>query len=254
MKDIAAKTYDGQCLQEFSVLYEHLKPYFVSIKTGCPYEKEKLATFHQASFSSLSDRGMELFLSAGYRRNGDCLYSMQCEDCQACIPIRLQPRRFQANRNQRRCIKRNSDLVVELLPLQVNEENLRLCDKFLTHRYPRENNTAAGYFHDFFCTSTTCCVQVQFRFEKRLLGTSVVDVGRNWLNAVYFFFDPEEHLRSLGTYNILYLLDLCLEWGVEYLYLGYVIDDLRSMNYKRNFMPHSVYQNGKWLECVKRHR
>ena len=247
MKDVTA-TYDARCHQEFQAIYKSLEPYFFSINIGCPYGLPCVATFHQATFAPLAERVMELFLSAGYRRNGDCLYTMHCKGCKACIPIRLRPRIFRSNRNQRRSVKKNHDVEVEFMPLNADDENIELCGRFLNERYPRENNSATGYFHDFFLTTIVSCAQIQFRVDGKLIGTSIVDIGYNWLNAVYFYFDPEESKRSLGTFNIMTLVDVCLDWGVEYLYLGYLIEEVPAMSYKSNFNPHFIYQNEKWIQ------
>lgn len=240
--------YDARCHQEFKEIYQNLERYFFSINIDCPYGLPYVATFHQAMFSPLTERVMELFLAAGYRRNGNYLYTMQCQDCQACIPIRLRPPLFVSNRNQKRSVKHNMDVEVELMSLGVNDENLDLCDRFLKKRYPRENNSARGYFNDFFLTSIVHAAQIEFRVAGKLIGTSIVDVGSDWINAVYFYFEPEESKRSLGTFNILTLIDLCLDWQVEYLYLGYFIEEVSAMSYKSNFNPHFLRLDEKWLQ------
>ena len=247
MKDVTP-TYDARCRQEYNEIYRKLQPYFFSINIGCPYQLPYVATFHQATFSPISERVMELFLASGYRRNGDCLYTMHCKECRACVPIRLRPQLFRPNRNQKRSVKVNSDVEVEFMPLRADEENIALCDKFLKERYPRENNSARGYFHDFFLTTIVSSAQLQFRVGGRLIGTSIIDIGYNWLNAVYFYFDPEEAKRSLGTFNIMNLVDVCLDWGVEYLYLGYLIEDVSAMSYKKNFNPHFILTDEKWRQ------
>lgn len=247
MKNIIS-TYDARCRQEFKEIYQNLAPYFFSINVGCPYGLPRVATFHQATFAPLTERVMELFLAAGYRRNGDCLYTMHCRDCNACIPIRLRPPLFVPNRNQKRSVKKNIDVEVLFKPLEVDEENIDLCDRFLTERYPRENNSARGYFYEFFLTNIISTGQLQFRLDGKLIGTSIVDIGYNWLNAVYFYFDPDQSKRSLGTFNIMTLIDVCLEWGVEYLYLGYLIEEVPAMSYKNNFKPHYLYLDDIWSQ------
>ncbi|GAB6192867.1 arginyltransferase [Desulfocastanea catecholica] len=249
MRDVTF-TYDEKCAGEFSRLLSRVEHLFISIDIGCPYGLPFVARFHQATFAPLSERAMELFLAAGYRRNGNCLYDMQCPHCSACMPIRLHPDEFRPNRNQRRALKKNQDVQMAILPLQPDQETLQLCEKFLQMRYPRENNNALGYYRDFFLNNIVNSAQIQYRIDGRLIGTAVVDIGYNWMNAVYFYFDPDESSRSLGTYNIMQLIDLCLEWEVEYLYLGYLIQSVPAMSYKSNFRPHYLLLQGKW-QCVK---
>ena len=201
--------YDRQCRREFSFLQEKIERYCVETTMPCPYGLPYTARFYQAVFNALTDRQLEVFLAAGYRRNGNCLYTMRCWDCRACLPIRLKVDDFTPNRNQRRCPKRNADLQVYVDSLQLDDEHLSLCDLFLQTRYPREHNRAQGYYGEFFCNSIADTVQLQIRHQERLLGASIIDLGRNYLNAVYFYFDPGEARRSLGTFNILSLLALC---------------------------------------------
>ena len=241
-------TYDEICRAEFNLLQSRIEHLFVDIEIGCPYGLPNISTFHQATFAPLSERAMELFLAAGYRRNGNSLYDMRCRDCVACIPIRIHPEEFIPNRNQKRVIEKNRDVDISLLPLFGGEENIELCEKFLQARYPKENNSAVGYYRDFFLNNIVESVQLQFRIDGRLVGTSILDIGANWLNGVYFFFDPDESKRSLGTLNILYAIQLCQKWGIGYFYLGYLIKNVAAMSYKGNFNPHHLFKGGKWQE------
>ncbi len=136
-----------------------------------------------------------------------------------------------------------------ILPLQLDRETLALCEKFLQSRYPREHNNAPGYYRDFFFNNIVNSVQIQYRLGERLVGTSIIDIGYNWLNAVYFYFDPDESKRSLGTYNILQLVDLCRKWEIDYLYLGYLIQSVPAMSYKSKFRPHYLFSENSWY-CV----
>jgi len=244
--------YDARCQQDFLALHARVAHLFFDVDIACPYGLPRVATFHQASFAPLSERAMELFLAAGYRRNGNCLYAMTCKDCRACVPIRLHPGDFVANRNQRRAQQRNRDIERRLLPPQPTAESFALCEKFLLTRYPRENNSAAGYYRDFFLNGIVNSAQLQYRLAGRLVGTAILDIGYNWLNAVYFYFDPEQGQRSLGTYNILCLVDLCREWDIEYLYLGYYIATVPAMNYKSRFKPHYLLEGGVWRRIGNR--
>jgi len=241
-------SYDEICRAEFDLLQSRIEHLFVNIDIGCPYGMPSVATFRQATFAPLSDRAMELFLAAGYRRNGNCLYDMHCRDCKACTPIRIHPGEFRLNRNQKRVIEKNKDIQISLLPLFADSENLDLCEKFLQARYPKEDNSASGYYRDFFLNTIVESIQLQFRVDGCLVGTSILDIGTNWLNGVYFFFNPHESKRSLGTYNILHLIKMCQKLGIGYLYLGYYIENVSAMSYKGNFNPHHLFIHKKWQQ------
>lgn len=243
--------YDQQCVLEFTELQARFDDYFVEMAVECPYHLPYTAVFYQALFAPCPDRIMELFLASGYRRNGNCLYAMHCGGCGSCVPIRLQPQELHLNRNQRRVVKKNQDLHIEFGPVRPSPENLALCQQFLSSRYPHKNNQAEGYYSGFFLTSIVPCMEIRYRLDGRLVGCAIVDVGENWMNAVYFYFDPAQAKRSLGTFNVLTLADLCLQRQINYLYLGYYIQSVAAMNYKSRFAPHYLYLDGRWQQVVK---
>ncbi len=238
--------YDEQCTREFARLAKGVEQYFVDISTSCPYGLPKQACFHQASFAPMGDRPMELFLAAGYRRNGNHLYCMRCPDCSFCVPIRLDPGKVRLKRNQKRVLKRNQDVQIEFGPVESNAENISLCDRFLTSRYPQKNNNAENYYLGFFNNMIVSTLEIRYRVSGRLVGTGIVDMGVNWMNAVYFFFDPDEARRSLGTFNILTMLDLCEQHEIGCLYLGYFIQEVAAMSYKKHFCPHELLLDRLW--------
>ncbi len=225
-----------------------LEQYFVDIAVSCPYGMKQKAVYHQAQFTAMPDDAFEVFLASGYRRNGNYVYSMKCSACQSCVPIRLQPAKFRPNRNQRRNIRKNKDVSVGIAPLAMNRENLDLLDKFLASRFPSSKSSAAGYYSGFFLGALTRSFELRYRVKEKLIGVAIIDCSSSWVNAVYFYFDPDEAGRSPGVYNILYLIDFCRLHGIDMLYLGYCIESISAMSYKANFKPHQLLLAGEWQQ------
>lgn len=223
-----------------------LERYFVNAVADCPYGMEAQAVYHQGVLGRLDDLAMGEFLAYGYRRNGNCMYNMRCPRCRLCVPIRLRPEHFRANRNQRRVWRKNQDVAVEISPLTMSRENLDLLQRFLSTRFPDGSSRADSYYSGFFITSISRCFEVRYRIDGQLLGVAVVDAAPTWMNAVYFFFDPAQGWRSPGTLNILTLNHLCLTQQIDLLYLGYWIDGHPGMDYKRAFRPHQLLVDGVW--------
>ncbi len=219
---------------------------FYDIPVHCPYGLPKMAVYHQNRFATVDNESMATFFDRGFRRNGNIMYSMACPDCRACIPIRLKPGDFRPNRNQKRVWKRNRDVSVEMVPLRITGEKLSLLEKFLRLRYSSRENSALGYYSDFFINSLTNTREILYRIQNRLIGVALVDVGKDFLNGVYFYFDPDDHKRSPGTFNILYLLDFCQQHHIEHFYLGFLIKEIKAMSYKQNFRPHYLRINNIW--------
>lgn len=231
---------------DFTQISESLTKYFFDISVECPYDLPHTATYRQSIFGSLPDELIEYFWSKGYRRNGNTIYSMNCQGCEACIPIRLNPKEFKKNRNQKRVYKRNQDIDVTVGQVEVTDEKLALCDKFLESRYPGRGGSAKDYYAGFFLNTITSTFEVCYRYNDKLIGVALVDITANSLNAVYFYFDPKEGSRSPGTFNILYLTELCKHKQISFLYLGYLIKEVAAMSYKEKFKPHYLLINGQW--------
>lgn len=217
-------------------------------ESPCPYGVGDSAVFRQQLFPRLPDPLFHEFLDAGFRRNGNNLYTMVCPGCSKCLPIKVDPCEFKPNRNQKRVWRKNGDLEISMDKLRISEEKLRLCKKFFDDRFPETHNDPLDYYGFFFANIITNTLEIEYRIQGRLIGSSIIDLGNEWMNAVYFYFDPVEAKRSLGTYNILYLIDFCRKKGIRSLYLGYLIRELKSMAYKANFRPHYIRdeKSGKW--------
>ncbi len=220
--------------------------YFFDISVDCPYGLEKTAVYHQAQLSSVPDDTMHLFLQNGYRRNGNYIYTMKCPDCKACVPIRMHAKDFLPNRNQKRVLEKNRDVSVGVAPIAVTKENLDLLERFLASRFPEAKSSALSYYSGFFLGSITRSFEIRYRIGEQLIGIAIVDASTDWLNAVYFYFDPEVSQRSPGTFNILSLITFCQHHNIEFLYLGYWIDGVPSMSYKSHYKPHELLLERKW--------
>lgn len=86
----------------------------------------------------------------------------------------------------------------------------------------------------------------EFREHGKLLMVSIVDTIEDGLSSVYTFFDPDLHGASLGTYNVLWQIELCKKMELPHLYLGYWIEMSEKMAYKIHFRPIEGLIEGHW--------
>jgi arginine-tRNA-protein transferase len=75
-------------------------------------------------------------------------------------------------------------------------------------------------FYGFLYSSTVQTLEICYRVEDQLLGVGVVDVEPEAMSAVYFYFDPDLKARSLGVFNVLWLVEECRRRGLPHLSLG----------------------------------
>lgn len=81
-----------------------------------------------------------------------------------------------------------------------------------------------------------------------LIGVGYVDVLPDGLSAIYFFYEPELRKHSLGTWNVLTLIETAKARGLPYVYLGYYVAGSKSMEYKARFKPYELLDaQGQWI-------
>jgi len=92
------------------------------------------------------------------------------------------------------------------------------------------SNDSHEQYQKFLLQSHVDSMLVEFREDGVLRMVSIIDALDDGLSSVYTYFEPELKQASLGTYNVLWQLDLCRQLQLPYLYLGYWIKESRKMS------------------------
>ena len=87
---------------------------------------------------------------------------------------------------------------------------------------------------------------VEFVIADTLAAVAVVDQLSNAFSAVYTFFDPKFSHYSLGSYAILWQIQQAQQRQLDWLYLGFWIEDCRKMSYKTQYRPIQGYIDNQW--------
>jgi len=185
----------------------------------------------------------------GFRRSGEHTYRPHCKHCSACVACRIPIHAFTANRAQQRCSKTNQDLTFSVSAASFTDEYFELYCRYLNSRH--NDSTMANPTEDEFKQFLFCdwCDTrfLELRLDGKLVAIAVTDFVSDGLSAVYSFFDPKMDKRSLGTYCILQQIEYARTLGMEYVYLGYWIENHNKMHYKCKFKPLQLFQDEQWL-------
>ncbi|TAM86476.1 MAG: arginyltransferase [Candidimonas sp.] len=225
--------------------------FYVTAAYPCSYLPRHEARSQVAAPSHLI--GPEVYsalVEQGFRRSGLFTYRPHCDACHACQSIRIDARRFQPTRTQRKTARRHSGLVAHTTDLHWDPEQFALYDRYQKQRHPGAgmDEDSRSQYTQFLLASRVDSRLVDFRTpDGRLVMVSIIDILKSGLSAVYTFFDPEAH-GSLGTYGILWQIAQCRQLGLPWLYLGYWIKESRKMRYKSRFRPFQILTDGVWTE------
>lgn len=213
----------------------------------CVYLPGRLARFRAFASSGFDSDLYRQFMDANFRRSGEIFYQPVCPGCHACVQIRVPVARFVPCKSQRRALRRNQDLKVTYGAPQPTDEKFAMYLRYNSARHgPKEDDRRA--FEMFLYESPVQTLEGEYRDPSgRLLGVGICDFSSTSLSSVYFYFDPAESTRGLGTYSALVEIDLAKQIGLPYYYLGYWVAGSRSMEYKRRFKPYELLgTDGVW--------
>jgi arginine-tRNA-protein transferase len=226
---------------------------YIAPPSPCGYLPAQLWRLEYEHVAALSPHEYMQRLLQGWRRFGRALFRPRCRACTACQSLRVVVDSFRPDRSQRRTRAANEKHIeLRIGEPSVTRAKLALYDEY--HAYQADTrgwpmhpvrdaySYAASFVDNPFSTEEWC-----YFLGNRLVGVGYVDSLPGGLSAIYFFYDPEERRRGLGTWNVLCILDQAATRGIPYVYLGYYVADCPSMTYKSRFSPNQILGlDGQW--------
>ena len=228
--------------------------FYITSPYPCSYLPDHQARSQVATPSHLI--GTQVYgelIKLGFRRSGLYTYRPYCDQCRACVPVRLIVDEFIPNRTHRRTMKRSQNITVAFKDLKYDAEHYDLYRRYQSSRHAgggmdQENR---DQFIHFLLQSNVDTQLVEFREAGKLRMVSLIDRLDDGISSVYTFYDPDLPKASLGTFNILWQIQLCKNLKLPYLYLGYWIAESQKMAYKINFQPMQGFINGRWQRLAQ---
>jgi arginyl-tRNA--protein-N-Asp/Glu arginylyltransferase len=234
--------------------------FYLTAPSPCPYlaGKEERKVFTHLVGERAPDLN-NLLTQGGFRRSQSIAYRPACENCRACVSVRVIAEEFRPSRSLRRIAQRNDDLIGEMRVAVPTSEQYAVFRAYLDSRH-RDGGMADMTVLDYAMMVEDSHVQTKvIEYRRRgpdsgftgrgagpLLGVSLTDVLGDGLSMVYSFYDPDHAGRSPGTFMILDHIARARRMGLAYVYLGYWIEGSRKMAYKGRFLPQERLLPDKW--------
>lgn len=221
---------------------------------SCPYLPDQAQVLHYILAPDLTP---EIYLRAmmqGWRRFGMNIFRPACPACTACRSLRLDPSRFRPDRSQRRVRAKNAgEIELSIGPPDPTPEVLDLFDRFHAYQadaldWPRHQAKDLAGFRESFVDNPFPTSEYRYRLGGELVCVCYVDILPEGHSAIYCFHDPAHRDRSLGTWNILSIIERAAGDDVPYVYLGYYVAGCRSLEYKRRFRPNQILGPDGWSD------
>ena len=231
--------------------------FFLTGPSPCPYlpgqwERKVFAHLPMSDGPAVNDA----LTQVGFRRSQNITYRPACEACDACLSARIPVSEFEPSRSQRRCLRRNDDLVRTLVEAEATTEQFDLLQSYLNTRHPDGGMTDMSWL-DYVAMIEDTAVRthlIEYRLPSddgrgALVGCVLADLLSDGLSMVYSFFDPAIEKRSLGQFVILDHLRQAAVVGLQHVYLGYWVQGSEKMDYKARFRPLEVLRPGGWVRA-----
>ena len=196
----------------------------------------------------------------GFRRSQNIAYRPACENCTACVSVRVPVDDFKASPSFRRILRRNNDLVAQEVAARATGEHYSLFRDYILARHGdggMSDMTVADFsamvdesFVDTFIIEYRLPDPISLGGRQQrggtLIAASLTDRLQDGMSMIYSFFDPSYASRSLGSYMILDHIARAQRSGLDYLYLGYWVRGSGKMDYKARFLPQERLLRDGW--------
>jgi arginine-tRNA-protein transferase len=226
---------------------------FTAPPSPCGYLPDRNWSLEYEHVASASPAEYMRRMREGWRRFGHTLFHPRCPACTACRSLRVVVEHFRPDRSQRRARKANeADLELRIGEPRVTRSRLALYDRYHAFQsdlkgWPQHPAKDPDSYAESFVYNPFPVEEWAYYLGKQLVGVGYVDVLPEGMSAIYFYYDPEQRRRSLGTWNVLRIIEEAGRRGLPHVYLGYHVAGCQSLEYKAHFVPNETLgTDGVW--------
>ena len=229
--------------------------FFSAPPMPCPYLAGHLERQVVTMLSGIEnpDELHTLLGQSGFRRSYNIAYKPACDNCNACVPVRVRCSDFKRTKSQRRVWNKSSVTSVRVMPPEATGEHYDLFESYQTARHAEGSMSKMTFtdYADMIQETPVDTYLIEFRGENnQLIGAALTDNLQDGMSMVYSFYDPVLESESPGKYFILWHIEQLQKRSLPYLYLGYWIHQSQKMSYKSQFKPIEYLKGETWVDLT----
>jgi len=230
---------------------------FCMLDYDCAYLDNKSVRMNYKHIENASQAYNTALINRGWRRFGCYYFHPICEGCTECKSIRIDVNDFKLRKSQKKAIKRNKDTEIIIQKPSLSQAHIDLYNKYHSHKHKQDNWSHRNispreYKENFVEGAHDFGKEVLYIKDDKLIGVDLIDILDDGISSIYFYYDPDYLNLSLGTYSLLYQVELAKVLELPWIYLGYWVDGCKAFAYKPNFQPQEILEEFPSVREVSR--
>jgi arginine-tRNA-protein transferase len=230
--------------------------FYLTAPAPCPYlpgRQERKVFTHL--IGRRAEQLNDALTQSGFRRSQTIAYRPACEECRACVSVRVLAQEYALSRNATRIRARNADLQAQLQPARATPEQYQLFRQYVETRHG-DGGMADMNYADYQTMVEDSHVETRLTEYRvgdsgALVACCLTDYLKDGLSMVYSFYDAGLQARSLGVFMILDHIERVKRAGLDHLYLGYWVEGSDKMDYKSRFLPQERLAREGWVKFAR---
>ena len=218
---------------------------FCMLDYECAYLPDKKVRMFYKYVLESSKAFNTAVIQRGWRRFGRYYFHPICEGCTGCKSLRIDVDKFTPSKSQKKAMKRNKDTRIIIQKPTMTQMHIDLYNKYHNFKAQKDGWKQKGisyreYKENFVEGSYDFGKEVLYIRDEQLIGVDLIDIVDDGISAIYFYYDPDYARYSLGTYSLIYQIELAKILKLKWIYLGYWVDGCKAFAYKSNFKPQEI--------------
>jgi len=218
---------------------------FSMLDYECAYIPGNSVRMHYKYVPDATQTFATAVIHRGWRRFGKYYFHPICEGCNECKSVRINVNDYHYTKSQKKAIKRNSDTQIIIQKPTLTRAHLNLYNKYHSYKQSKDNwrfreISQREYHENFVDGAQDFGKEVLYIKDDKLIGVDLIDILEDGISSIYFYYDPDYDRLSLGTYSLLYQINLAKTLDLDWVYLGYWVDGCKAFAYKPKFQPQEL--------------